>query len=221
MIVIWVTELYLNQLEKLRLNGKEQTNNFHLLQKEFETFLTKDVVSNCIRDNKNTIYKLMSSHGDKNNVIKLTIVSKDFEKLIRHHIYKNNFLEALEVLKSQNNRELFYQFTPLLMKEVPKLMVKALKDQKGNLSAVKLLPAFVSCDEEHQSLEVIQYLEFCIEQLKNTEKAIHNLLLSLYAKYDPQKLMNYINSQGQDIVMVKYNMRIVVFNCFIAYFCIF
>lgn len=117
-------------------------------------------------------------------------------------MYKNNFLEALEVLKSQNNRNLFYQFTPVLMKEVPKLMVKALIEQGRILKPIKLLPAFVNCNEEIQSLEVIKYLEFCVEKLKITEKALHNLLLSLYAKYDTYKLMEYLNIQGQDIMMV-------------------
>lgn len=117
-------------------------------------------------------------------------------------MYKNNFLEALEVLKSQNNRNLFYQFTPVLMKEVPKLMVKALIEQGRNLKPIQLLPAFVNCNEEIQSLEVIKYLEFCVEKLKITEKALHNLLLSLYAKYDTYKLMEYLNLQGQDIMMV-------------------
>lgn len=121
-------------------------------------------------------------------------------------MYKNNFHEALEVLKSQNNKELYYQFTPILMKEVPKLVVKTLIEQGRHLKPIKLLPAFVNCDEEYQCIEVIKYLEFCIDKLKNPEKAIHNLLLSLYAKYNTQKLMDYLNSQGQDIIMVNYKL---------------
>lgn len=120
-------------------------------------------------------------------------------------MYKNNFVEALDVLKSQNNKELFYQFTPILMKEIPKLVVKTLIDQGRHLKPIKLLPAFVNCDEEYQCIEVIKYLEFCIDRLKSQEKAIHNLLLSLYAKYNPQKLMEYLKVQGNDIIMVSVN----------------
>lgn len=82
-------------------------------------------------------------------------------------------------------------------------MVKALIDQKRHLLPVRLLPAFVSCDQEHQCIQVIKYLEFCKDHLKTSEKAIHNLLLTLYAKYDPQKLMEYLDSQGQNILMVN------------------
>lgn len=44
--------------------------------------------------------------------------------------------------------------------------------------------------------EAIKYLEFCIEQLDNKDQAIHNYLLSLYAKLKPDQLMTYLNIQG-------------------------
>lgn len=202
MIVLWVIELYLSKLEELRLSNKEQTTAFDELQKDFAKFLALPRVADCVKRNKRTIYDLMASHGDKDNLIKFTIVNKDFEQLIRQHLYKNNYLEALQVLKSQNNRELFYQFSPVLMQEVPKYTVKALIEQGRNLVPVKLLPTLVSCDDELHSREVITYLEFCVDTLKNTEKAIHNLLISLYAKYDPHKLMKYLEAQGRELLMV-------------------
>lgn len=124
-------------------------------------------------------------------------------QLIKQHIYNNDYCEALDVLKGQNNIELYYQFTPILIQEIPKLMVKALIEQKRYLMPVKLLPAFVSCNQEHQCIQVVKYLEFCKDQLKTSEKAIHNLLLTLYAKYDPQKLMEYLDYQGQNLLMVS------------------
>lgn len=78
-------------------------------------------------------------------------------QLIRHHIFKNNFREALEVLKSQNNLELYYQFAPVLMQEVPKHMVNTLIDQGKKLGPLRLLPALVACDGELHALEVIRY----------------------------------------------------------------
>lgn len=80
--------------------------------------------------------------------------------------------------------------------------MKALIDQGSNLVPVKLLPALVSCDGELHSKEVIKYLEYCVDRLKSSEKAIHNLLVSLYAKFEPEKLMTYLDRQGQDIMMV-------------------
>lgn len=124
-------------------------------------------------------------------------------QLIRQHIFKNSFHEALEVLKNQNNKELYYRFAPILIQEVPKHMVKAVIEQGRKLSPLKMLPAMAACNGELHSLEVIKYLEFCIKDLKNTDKAIHNFLLSLYAKYNQEKMLDYLNSQGQEISMVS------------------
>uniref|UniRef100_A0A1Y1NPC1 Pep3/Vps18 beta-propeller domain-containing protein n=1 Tax=Photinus pyralis TaxID=7054 RepID=A0A1Y1NPC1_PHOPY len=213
LIVIWVIELYLNQLEKLRISGKEQTPQFFDLQKDFQAFLALEKVAERIKSIKSTIYNLMASHGDKTNSIQLTIVQKDFEKLIREQIYKNSFHEALDVLKSQNNKELFYQFSPILMQEIPKFTVKALIEQGSKLVPRRLLPAFANCEDELHCNEVITYLEFCVEKLLNTEHAIHNLLISLYAKNNSEKLMKYLDSQGQDLTMVHYNVHFALRLC--------
>lgn len=134
-------------------------------------------------------------------------------QLIRHHIYKNSFHEALEVLKSQNKYDLYYQFAPILMQEVPKYTVKALIDQGKKLHPLRLLPALVTCEGEFHAKEVMKYLEFCIDKLKNTDKAIHNFLLSLYAKHDKDKLMQYLNTQGQEPTLVNYDVHFALRLC--------
>lgn len=213
MIVIWLIELYLDELEVRRLRGQNETDEYDRIQKEFETFLAFSEVSKCVRNNKSTIYELIASHGDKNNLMKLTILNKDFEKLIRQHIYKNNFFEALDVLKSQNNYDLYYQFVPILLREVPKVTVKALIGCGRKLSPVRLLPALVSCEGETASKEIIEYLEFCIEKLKNTDKCLHNLLVSLYANFNPSKLLTYLESQKDDLSLVNYDVHFALRLC--------
>lgn len=133
--------------------------------------------------------------------------------MIRQHILKNSFHEALEVLKSQKITDLYYQFAPILIQEIPKHMVKVIIDQGRKLSPLKLLPAMVICNSELHAMEIIKYFEYCVNDLKNTDKAVHNFLLSLYAKYDPKKLMDYLKSQGTDINMVSCFLHVyVVFN---------
>ncbi|CAG9857094.1 unnamed protein product [Phyllotreta striolata] len=207
MIVVWTLELYLIELEERRLRGLEQTAAYSDLQKEFDVFLALDEVASCVRNNKGTVYDLMSSHGDKNNFLKLTILNKDFEQIVRQHIFKNNFHDALDTLKSQNNYELYYQFAPILIQEIPKYTVKVLIEQGKKLSPLKLLPAMVTCSSELHAKEIVKYLEFCVDKLKNTDKAIHNFLIALYAKYDPDKLMEFLNAQGQEITMISYDVH--------------
>jgi len=93
----------------------------------------------------------MASHGDKDNLIRLTIMHCNYEEVIRQHLYKNNYLEALGVLKSQNNKDLFYQFAGILLQELPRPTVTVLISQGSSLKSTKLLPALVSCnsDEKH------------------------------------------------------------------------
>ena len=100
-----------------------------------------------------TIYDIMASHGDKDNLIRLRIMHRNYEQVIRQHLYKNNYLEALEVLKSQGNKDLFYQFAGVLLQELPKPTVAAVISQGSQLQPSRLLPALVSCnsDEKHVS----------------------------------------------------------------------
>jgi len=93
----------------------------------------------------------MASHGDKDNLIRLTIMHCNYEEVIRQHLYKNNYLEALGVLKSQNNKDLFYQFAGILLQELPRPTVAVLISQGSSLKPAKLLPALISCnsDDKH------------------------------------------------------------------------
>lgn len=87
MIVLCVIELFLDQLEYMRLQNQEQLPAYHDLQKHFESFLTLKHVSDCVKTNKTSIYNLIASHGDKDNLSKLTIVNKDFEQVHTYMLY--------------------------------------------------------------------------------------------------------------------------------------
>lgn len=208
MLVVWIVELYLSQLSHLQHTDPLDTIKYNKLQKDFESFLCLPNVIDCIKRNKPVIYDLMSSHGDKDNLIKLTVINRDFENLIRQHIFKKSYPEALGVLKSQNKRELFYQFAPILLQEVPKPTVTALIEQGKNLNPSKLLAALVSCDIDKPHIkEMIRYLEYCIQNLGCTDQAIHNYLLTLYVEHDEAALMRYLASQGQVASLVNYDIH--------------
>ncbi len=53
-----------------------------------------------------------------------------------------------------------------------------------------------------QGNEAIRYLEFCVQMLNNTDQAIHNYLLSLYGKLQPDHLLTYLNLQGQVTIFI-------------------
>lgn len=210
MIVVWVIELFMNQMGEIRSNDSSYNRNpqYIALQKQFDSFLAINKVEDCIKTNSSTIYEIMSSHGDKDNLMRLTIMHNNYEEVIRQYLYKNDYLKALEALKSQNNPDLFYQFSGTLLQELTRPMVNLLISQGSALKPSKLLPALVSCSSDEKiAKEIIRYLEFCVYKQSCQEQAIHNFLLSLYARYKQDEVMRYISSQGQDISMVYYDVH--------------
>ncbi|XP_063825153.1 vacuolar protein sorting-associated protein 18 homolog isoform X1 [Ostrinia nubilalis] len=208
MIVIWMTELYLAQLGLLRRSGKEDDEQYHQIQSDFEVFLLHPKVAKCMQHIKSVVYDLMSSHGDKQNLIKLTLINEDYENVIAQHIYRKGYLEALSMLQTWRKPELFYQFAPVLIEETPKHTVNALIAQGPKLSPVKLLPAFLSCQNDKAHVdEIIRYLEFMQQNFNVKDRAIHNYLLTLYAEHDHTALMRYLERQGQDATLVNYDVH--------------
>ena len=57
--------------------------------------------------------------------------------------------------------------------------------------------SFTNSDDDSQGNEAIRYLEVCVQKLDNHDQAIHNFLLSLYAKLQPDNLMTYLQLQGE------------------------
>lgn len=208
MVVIWMTELYLSKLSQLRRTGKGDSQYYHALQSDYEVFLLNPKVAKCMNHVKSVIYDLMSSHGDKQNLIKLTLLNEDYENVIAQNIYQKSYLEALETMQRLRKSDLFYQFSPVLMSEIPKQTVNALIAQGPKLSPSKLLPAFLSCpnDEAHAE-EITRYLEFMMQNFNVHDRAIHNYLLTLYADHDTPALMRYLNRQGQDIMDINFDIH--------------
>ncbi|XP_046959364.1 vacuolar protein sorting-associated protein 18 homolog isoform X1 [Vanessa cardui] len=208
MIVIWMTELYLSQLGTLRRKGKADTQEYHQIQSDFEVFLLQPKVVKCMQHIKSVVYDLMSSHGDKQNLIKLTVINEDYENVVAQNIYKKSYIEALNMLLSLKKSDLFYQFAPALMEEVPKQTVNALIEQGPSLSPSKLLPAFLSCENDKAHVtEIIRYLEFMLQNFNVKDRAIHNYLLTLYVEHDQPALMRYLARQGQELSMVNYDVH--------------
>ena len=147
----------------------------------------------------------------------------DYEKVITHCIQGYDYKEALRVLVKnaqdalnapENERRgrfrkfegLFYKFSPTLMRHCPADTVKAWIKMNRFLDPKKLIPSLIQCNappEETQNVTAaaIQYLEFCVHKLHNTERAIHNFLVSSYTQSkdstDRNKLLEYLQDQAK------------------------
>lgn len=208
MIITWIIELFLNELGTMRDSGQKKTIQYTKLQGEFQKFLDTSKVMECITNNKGTVYDLMSSHGDQESLLFFTFLMKDYDRVIQYHIHNGDYKSALEVLQKQKNPELFYQYSPILMQTIPQRMVEAWVAQGRRLDPVSLIPALLQCNRENnQESEAIRYLEFCVQTLDVKSQSIHNYLLSLYVRLNPDKLMTYLTAQGQDSPSVCYDLK--------------
>ncbi|KAL4225031.1 Vacuolar protein sorting-associated protein 18 like protein [Mactra antiquata] len=212
MLVTWLIELYLNQLGELKEQQLEASPRFKLIQEEFQTFLKQTRVKDCVVHNKHVVYDLIASHGDVVDLVFFARLMQDYEKVVSHHIQYDNYRGALEVLSKQSDTSLYYKFSPLLIQHIPKDTVKAWMAQGSHLDPRKLIPALVQYDHKKhpdQGNDVINYLQYCVDNLKNKDQAIHNYLLSLYAQLQPDKLMGYLQDQDQELCYdLKYGLRL-------------
>lgn len=93
---------------------------------------------------------------------------------------------------------LLYRFSPQLLSGVPKRLVDAWIAMGYNLNPKRLLPAMSNAIHDGpQSKECLRYLEFVTQQINSGDKAVHHFLISLYAKFFPTKLLEYVEKQGK------------------------
>ncbi|XP_078602605.1 vacuolar protein sorting-associated protein 18 homolog isoform X2 [Branchiostoma floridae x Branchiostoma japonicum] len=211
MLVTWLIELYLNRLGALKEQGLQNDGKYYTLRDEFRKFLAHQRVKDCLSFNKNTAYDLIASHGNIEDLVFFAMLMHDYERVISHHIQHDDYRAALDVLTNkQGDTELYYKFSPVLMQYIPKQTVDSWIAKGRKLDPQRLIPALVNYDHSHDSKassEAIRYLEFCVHDLSVQDTAIHNYLLSLYAKLQPEQLIKYLRIQGQNPDSVPYDLK--------------
>ena len=92
MIIVWLVEIYLNKMgaksnaprQTVDLSEDEVEAVFEALDDQTSEELLEMMkipkVADCINQNRNTFYSLLSSHGDKTNLIKFANVMNDHDR---------------------------------------------------------------------------------------------------------------------------------------------
>eukprot|EP01018_Ginkgo_biloba_P010354 Gb_14455 [translate_table: standard] len=200
MISTWATELYLDKINRLLLDddkqagGKQSSSNennieYQNILREFRAFLSdcKDVLDEA------TTVRLLGSYGRVDELVYFASLKEQHETVIHHYIQQGEARKALEVLQKPNvSPELQYKFAPDL------IMLDAYETVESwmvanNLNPRRLIPALMRYSSEphtkDEAHEAIKYLEFCVHRLQNEDSAVHNLLLSLYAKQEDESAL--------------------------------
>lgn len=96
------------------------------------------------------------------------------------------------------------------MRHCPADTVKAWIKMDRLLDPKKLIPSLIQCNappeqSQHVTKAAIEYLEFCVHKLHNTERAIHNFLVSSYTQSKESgvrnRLLSYLQEQAKVIVI--------------------
>lgn len=190
----WLTEIYLDKMNSIDKNNIQQLisirNIFRQFLEENKDFL-----------NQETTFRLISSHGQMEEMRYYALLISDFERVINQCLIQNEYKEALDILskncKDQKYQEHFYKFAPVLIQQLPRETIEVLMQNK-NLNPGRLIPALMRIIEKEKQ-QVTVYLEWAIKYIKNQEPAIHNLLLSLYAQEkDDKKLLAFLNFDNEN-----------------------
>ncbi|KAL8465488.1 hypothetical protein ACS0TY_034842 [Phlomoides rotata] len=197
MISTWVTELYLDKINRLLLEDDAVSDNlsseYQSIITEFRAFLSdcKDVLDEA------TTMKLLESYGRVDELVFFANLKEQHEIVVHHYIQLGEAKKALRVLQKPNVPiELQYKFAPDLIMHDAYETVESWMTTK-DLNPRKLIPAMMRYSSEphakNETHEVIKYLEYCVHRLQNEDPGVHNLLLSLYAKQeDESSLLRFL-----------------------------
>eukprot|EP00656_Telonema_subtile_P001802 TRINITY_DN1077_c0_g1_i10.p1 TRINITY_DN1077_c0_g1~~TRINITY_DN1077_c0_g1_i10.p1 ORF type:complete len:717 (-),score=192.85 TRINITY_DN1077_c0_g1_i10:160-2310(-) len=197
-ICTWLTELFLNELNQLKYSGQADAQAAQAdAVTRFRAFLTQH------RDDLDpaTTESLISSHGRIDELLFFADQIQDYSVTIGHYIQRGQYQQALEVLAKQQDPASFYKYSPVMIRHLPGPTVSLLLQFTPGLDPLKLIPALVQyetsrggADNSEEPSEAIRYLQMVCKPRKVgfpetaicQEMAVHNHLLSLYAKH-PQE----------------------------------
>ncbi|KAI1879518.1 hypothetical protein JX265_002472 [Neoarthrinium moseri] len=212
MIATWLVEIFMAKLNSLEdtikteaelvenLSTDQSKEQLSTIRGEFQTFVTKHKAD---LDRK-TIYDVISSHAREEELLFFANAVNDYNYVLSYWVQRERWSETLNVLKKQTDPEVFYRYSSVLMTHVGHELVEIMT-RHPNLKPRNIIPALLDYDRNFSGSllqnQAIRYLQFAINQLHSTDPAVHNTLVSIYAKHpnkDESALLSYLESQGEE-----------------------
>ncbi|KAI1854833.1 hypothetical protein JX266_000951 [Neoarthrinium moseri] len=212
MIATWLVEIFMAKLNSLEdtikteaelvenLSTDQSKEQLSTIRGEFQTFVTKHKSD---LDRK-TIYDVISSHAREEELLFFANAVNDYNYVLSYWVQRERWSETLNVLKKQTDPEVFYRYSSVLMTHVGHELVEIMT-RHPNLKPRNIIPALLDYDRNFSGSllqnQAIRYLQFAVNQLHSTDPAVHNTLVSIYAKHpnkDESALLSYLESQGEE-----------------------
>ncbi|KAL8907388.1 MAG: hypothetical protein Q9207_001438 [Kuettlingeria erythrocarpa] len=210
MVASWLVEIFMSKLNTLDdtittkaqltegTNTAETKDELGTIRTEFQEFVNKYKAD---LDRKTT-YDIISSHGREQELLAYATAIDDSNFVLSYWIQRDRWQESLDVLRKQNEPEMFYRYSSVLMTHVATDLVDILM-RHSDLDPRKLIPALLNYNQDSSiplsKNQAARYLNFCINQLQSTDPAIHNTLISVYAAHpspSESALISYLSAQS-------------------------
>ena len=210
MIASWLTEVFMTKLNNLddtittkaelvtQTSPVETQDELAIVRSEFDEFVTKykgDL-------DKKTTYDIINSHGREQELLAYAMAINDYNFVLSYWVQRERWSEALAVIKKQTEPSIYYKYSSVLMTHVPAELVDIMM-RHPDLNPRNLIPALLNYTKEFKGSlsqnQAARYLLFCINQLRSTDAAVHNTLISIYASHpspSESALLSYLSAQS-------------------------
>ncbi|KAA8909608.1 hypothetical protein TRICI_004443 [Trichomonascus ciferrii] len=184
-IASWMIELFMERLNSLddlsaaNSSAAEVQEDLESVRKQYQKFV-EQYKGDLDRD---TVYEIISAHNRKEELLHYASAINDGGFVLSYWTRKENWKEALRVLRTENDPRLTYKYATVLLVNDPKETVDTWM-RISNLEPAKLIPAILSYVSSHKSKgdnQAIRYLKYAIKTLGSQDPVVFNTLISIYA----------------------------------------
>uniref|UniRef100_A0A1I7V0X9 Vacuolar protein sorting-associated protein 18 homolog n=1 Tax=Caenorhabditis tropicalis TaxID=1561998 RepID=A0A1I7V0X9_9PELO len=202
-LVMWLLNVQLEELAEMRrMKAHSQDPGYGEKLKDTTDhvqryFMRKNVIES-IQTNREAVYRMCVAHADFEMQLFFAHAVKDLRTEIEILMLREQYIEVLELLRSQRISELTYEMLPLLIEHIPKQIIVFLI-QTPEISPHKLTPCISLCVKNlEMAIPAIKYLEtvFKFQNPNADSKTLHNIYLHLLAKFRKERVLPYLESHG-------------------------
>lgn len=219
-LATWLVELYLAALHDLRRRGDTEGESGTLVA--FHEFLSAHPGDL----DRETTFHLLASHGRNEDALFFAEVTRDFERMVAHHMRGGDVAAATRVLReapATRAQPLVYKFAAQMLRRAPSRVIELWKSMP-QLDPRSLVPALVRYTQRGAEVagggegegtgngdaasaaaaaararHALGYLTFCAQERGLRDAALHNFMLALLARLrDESELLNYLQQHQAD-----------------------
>lgn len=201
MLSSWIVELFIEKLNELDdLLTTEQSDGIEattVLKTQTEKTLQEFLIENKSVLDKGTIYEIIMSHNRRSELLYYANLIHDFDFVLAYWIRLENWSEALKILERNNDPDVVYKYSTVLLVNSPEKTVDSWL-RISSLEASKLLPAILAYNKTNKKISVsknqgIRFLKTYIGETGCKDSIVHDSLLFL--------LISNESVENEDIIL--------------------